>query len=156
MHKSDLTVSSFRRTWLASSQVRKKKFCGAVKSVLGERGACFWLDRRLFPNSITKCPSSSSWNNLPSKRFLGLGSNDFLPPTTTWVQLPWSFQLLPDFPLQILGAGFITRGYLGGGWRTLCPKLMIQVTIEGHFPERFLQPCGFMAGFLPLVLNAFV
>lgn len=47
----------------------ERKGSTGVTSVLGERGSCFSLDRRLCTNCIVKCTSSDSWNNLPSKGF---------------------------------------------------------------------------------------
>lgn len=36
MHKSGLSVSSFRRAWLASMQVREKRFCEGHQCPWGE------------------------------------------------------------------------------------------------------------------------
>lgn len=71
--------------WPARRSGRKGSV--GVTNVLGERGSCLSLGRRLCTNCIVKCTSSSSWNNLLSQGFEFWGavsSIEWLSPAELW------------------------------------------------------------------------
>lgn len=107
-----LYLVSKEHDWPAHRSGRKGSV--GVKSVLGERGSCSWLGRRLFTNCITKCPSSSSWNNLPSKGFWfgeqWLALTDYhMGPVTTMILVAFASILSPNIRGWIHNTG-LSRG----------------------------------------------